>query len=271
MLHGLISLLILIILPHSLLSQPLVIPLLIKDNGSGQVTLRFGYHPNATYCIDGWLDSNLIESELPPRVPCVCFYAGFTDSRSGSGACLGEGTLLNLHGFSQLIDTFQIKFQPGEGGFPVTLSWPFDLSSYLNSAQLVDLYGGIIINVDMLSNLSTVITNPALNQLLIITTRSITSLDERVEPRELGFELDQNYPNPFNPETDIMFELPVSAFASLRMYNLVGELVATLVDDFVPAGVHRKRFDATGLSSGVYVYRLSSTSGTLSRKLLLLK
>jgi hypothetical protein len=77
------------------------------------------------------------------------------------------------------------------------------------------------------------------------------------------YALDQNYPNPFNPSTLIRFELPEASRVRLAVYNLLGEQVALLVNEQRPAGVYEQRFDAAGLASGVYFYRMEaqSTSG----------
>ncbi len=81
--------------------------------------------------------------------------------------------------------------------------------------------------------------------------------------------LAQNYPNPFNPATTIRFELPASQHTSLKVFDLLGEEVATLVDGIRGAGYHEVSFDGTGLASGVYVYRLQAGSVSQSRKLIL--
>ncbi len=83
--------------------------------------------------------------------------------------------------------------------------------------------------------------------------------------------LEQNYPNPFNPGTRILFEVPGSGIVTLEVFNLVGQKVAELVNEQKPAGRYEVTFDASALSSGVYVYRLSTAGQQLTRKMTLIK
>ena len=85
------------------------------------------------------------------------------------------------------------------------------------------------------------------------------------------FQLRQNYPNPFNPATQIAFALPEPAHVQLGVYSLCGRRVAGLVDGHKNAGWHRVTFDATSLSSGIYLYRLTADGYTQTRKMLLIR
>ncbi len=85
------------------------------------------------------------------------------------------------------------------------------------------------------------------------------------------FALNQNYPNPFNPTTTIEFSLPTPSDVSLKVYNVIGQEVASLVDGPMGAGSHTVQFDASNLSSGVYFYRLTAGGVTQSKKMSLLK
>jgi len=94
--------------------------------------------------------------------------------------------------------------------------------------------------------------------------------------KELGsvptkFELSQNYPNPFNPTTVINFTIPKSGNVTLKVYNSIGQEVASLVNGFKTAQSYQVTFDASKLASGVYVYSLESGNFVQSRKMLLLK
>jgi hypothetical protein len=94
---------------------------------------------------------------------------------------------------------------------------------------------------------------------------------EQIDNSATDFTLSQNYPNPFNPSTEITFSLPQAGQTMLRVYNLLGQEVATLVNEHRNAGTHRVTFDANSLPSGMYVYRLESGASSVSRKMMLSK
>jgi len=99
---------------------------------------------------------------------------------------------------------------------------------------------------------------------------SITSVeDEKQIPKE--FSLMQNYPNPFNPSTNIKFRIPDFGFVSLKVYDVLGNEVATLVNEDKTAGSYEVKFDAAGLSSGIYFYKLQAGSLVDSKKMILLR
>jgi hypothetical protein len=85
------------------------------------------------------------------------------------------------------------------------------------------------------------------------------------------FRLSQNYPNPFNPTTQIRYSVPAGAEVSLKVYNYLGHEVATLFEGHQPMGNYVATFDASGLPSGVYFYRLQSGGTSLTKKLVLVK
>ncbi len=106
---------------------------------------------------------------------------------------------------------------------------------------------------------------------------SVTVSPEQVVPKEIA--LFQNYPNPFNPATTISFALPSDATVTLKVFNVLGEVVATLLDKSEQSGgYHNIRFDASDLSSGIYYYQLQASGAELpsaqfnqTRKLILIK
>lgn len=98
-----------------------------------------------------------------------------------------------------------------------------------------------------------------------------TGVDDDPSGLPSVFTLEQNYPNPFNPVTMIEFALPKSSEVKLEVFNVLGQLVETLVDKTMPAGKHSIEFDAGAKPSGVYFYRLTHQYGSLTRKMVLLK
>jgi hypothetical protein len=81
-----------------------------------------------------------------------------------------------------------------------------------------------------------------------------------VEPASGTFKLDQNYPNPFNPATSIGYSVAHDSRVTLKIYNMIGELVSAVVDKNVTAGSYSARVDLSGLPSGIYMYRIEATS-----------
>ncbi|MBI5661133.1 MAG: T9SS type A sorting domain-containing protein [Ignavibacterium album] len=85
------------------------------------------------------------------------------------------------------------------------------------------------------------------------------------------FALYQNYPNPFNPSTKISWQSPVGSWQTLKVFDILGNEVATLVDEFKEPGIYEVEFDASNLTSGVYVYRLKTEGFIITRKMVLLR
>jgi hypothetical protein len=109
----------------------------------------------------------------------------------------------------------------------------------------------------------------------VFTTIKYVQLSVAVEQKQAAvpveFSLSQNYPNPFNPSTTIEFALPQASFVNLKIYDLLGKEVATLVSEKLPAGKHQRVWDAKGLASGVYLYRLETGNFIQTKKLILLR
>lgn len=85
------------------------------------------------------------------------------------------------------------------------------------------------------------------------------------------YSLEQNYPNPFNPSTSIQFGIPENAFVSLKIYDVLGKEVVTLMNEEMNAGTYEVNFNASALSSGVYFYKLETGNFVQSRKMVLMK
>ena len=106
---------------------------------------------------------------------------------------------------------------------------------------------------------------------LKLETPPPTSVEDNVGQAPLTFELQQNYPNPFNPATTIEFSLAQSAHTTLTIYNVRGQIVATLVDQKLDSGVYSMQFDASQYSTGVYFYKLHAGNFMKINKMMLIK
>jgi len=104
-----------------------------------------------------------------------------------------------------------------------------------------------------------------------VTVNIIDRVSDKEQAVPMQFALHQNYPNPFNPSTEIRFDLPQTAPVTLAVYNLLGQKVATVLDQRLEAGSHQVSFDATGLASGVYFYRINAAQFTDLKKMVLVK
>jgi Secretion system C-terminal sorting domain len=98
-----------------------------------------------------------------------------------------------------------------------------------------------------------------------------TGVIEAQGAKPVNYVLKQNYPNPFNPTTNIAYSIPKSGQVSLKVFNLLGQEVVTLHNGYQQAGNYTTSFDASGLASGVYLYRLQSGNVSISKKFVLMK
>ena len=104
----------------------------------------------------------------------------------------------------------------------------------------------------------------------VITVQNPTNVnDDNIIVED--FELKQNYPNPFNPSTNISFVIPTSGLVNLKVFNILGNEITTILNDQLFAGEHTVPFNAAGLSSGIYFYSLTVNNFTKTKVMVLLK
>ena len=104
-----------------------------------------------------------------------------------------------------------------------------------------------------------------------IFTGNTTEVKEYEPNLPSKFSLQQNYPNPFNPSTSIKYTIDSRQFVNLKVYDLLGREVATLVNEDKPSGNYEVNFIANGLSSGVYFYKLVSGNFVETKKMILMR
>lgn len=192
------------VLPVRLWSQVIFkIPLYVTDNGSGNALLWFGVHPEGGRCLDqaGWMmnfgecDSMFIDY-LPPDPPGL-FEAGFQDMSLSS--CFDyEWQDIKQYTSRTQIDTFELFFLPAwNEGYPFTFSWPSDLSTLCDSMRLQDPYGGIFVDVNMLTQTSYKLTRSTVSFLNIFlygvkTTPSVTPTPVLTYPANVASVIDSS-------------------------------------------------------------------------------
>lgn len=119
---------------------------------------------------------------------------------------------------------------------------------------------GLVSNTVLRSGTELVINNN-INKLSVLSTGLVPD----------NYSLEQNFPNPFNPSTIIRFNLPQEEIVTLKVYNMIGQEISTLLNEKLQAGKHEINFNAAGLSSGVYVYKISAGDFIQSKKMTLIK
>ena len=153
----------------------------------------------------------------------------------------------------------ELPIQIEANAYPLTIEWNIQESDRSKFVLTGESLGRRRID----GSGSAKISNPDVKRISIIVS------DEFNLPAT--FALFQNYPNPFNPSTIIRYQHPVDVNVTLKLYNVMGQEVQTLVNQAMEAGEHTVEFSNTGLSSGVYFYTLTAGSFNETRKLLLVR
>jgi hypothetical protein len=230
------------------------------DTVSPQAGTRFWWSnfQNANgLLIDEWL--------IGPRVPDIedgdslYFYAGAIDQGFADSLKVLISTTDSLvSSFTSVLAYFEV-----DGPIGAWNLYGFDLSPFAGNDIFVAVNYYI---TDAINNSDNVWIDH-----FLITTQGSTSVDGEEGVFPLAPRLHQNYPNPFNPSTEIAFDITRPSFVSLIVYDLLGREVATLVNADLEPGRHVRSFDASGLSSGVYYYRLSAAGVAETKKMIVAK
>lgn len=188
---------------------------------------------------------------MPPLPPVGAFDARFETSDGGS--------MVQTHGAEASAGAeFTVAIQ--SDAYPLTVTWNVKNSSY----SLTDGQGGKVFSPKEMNGVGTFwIANSSINKISVTLTGG-TQL-----PKE--FALLQNYPNPFNPSTTIEYDLPINTRACVNVFNILGQEVATLVNEEQKAGHKSVEWNANNFASGVYFYRIQAGDFVASKKLLFLK
>lgn len=182
-----------------------------------------------------------------------------------------------------------------EGGISVKKPLNFEFTGFKNipegwkiflidtrSNTEIEVFNGSVIPFEFIGSNKRIAPNADAEKNPAITTKAAPDADRfiiRIEPgsdAEINnlpdqFELLQNYPNPFNPSTNIEFLLPIQSQVSIKIFDLLGREITTLVSGELEAGLHRYSWDAFNQSSGIYFYRLITRDKSITKKMTLIK
>ncbi len=189
------------------------------------------------------LDIDASKFELPPPPPIGIFDVRFSNQRSFA---ILDPKVNNEQAFPILINSAEL---------PLKIQWD-------NSPNAILVVDGKQFHLTVAGEINIINPEPSV-KLKLLATREVDL------PKE--FALQQNFPNPFNPTTVIRYQLPIDSWVTLKVYNVLGEEVATLAHERQDAGYKSLEWNAGNLPSGVYFYRLSTDLYNSSKKLLLVR
>jgi len=152
----------------------------------------------------------------------------------------------------------------------------FDITDLFNPVRIsgLDLSSSRLTNITLLDDY--LFVSGREDGIYILQDDIVTSISELEIDVPYSFALHNNYPNPFNPETSISFNIPATSFVSLKIYNITGKLVKTLVNENLLSGSYQIKWDGTNIKgqkvgSGVYIYKIKAGNFTDAKKMLLIK
>lgn len=245
------------------------VPIIAAVNNVSDNLLAFGASVNATDGFDA-----LYDFAKPPVSPAPDALSTYFE-QSGWSPYFNRyaSDIRAKYEFPQPGKSWSFNVTSKEQG-DITLSWD-DITAHIPEAIRNNYHfrmtgPGIVSNIDMLT-VSSVTFNAETGVVYTFEINSsLTSTGDDVNiPKE--FSLGQNFPNPFNPSTTIAYNVKETAQVTIKVYDMIGNEVATLVDEVKPAGSYNVSFDASKLSSGVYLYKMRAGNFVQIRKLVLMK
>ena len=205
----------------------------------------------------------------------------YSGQAGGLRAYLGIRALDSASSFRSLVNdgsivlTRSAKWDWISGGFTQTDAGPTDIHHVISSGPFTigpsstqSVAFALVAGDSSLANLQ---QNADAAKAKWIAIRKLVSVDDNRAVGPLKFELAQNYPNPFNPTTNIEFQIANFELVTLKVFNVLGEEVGTLVNEWRHPGSYTVRWNASALSSGVYFYQLRAGEFSETRKLILMK
>ena len=203
---------------------------------------------------------------------------GSTDAPTVDVIARGVATLVDNAAYSDITDyisvpaaSYILDVTPGTDNNTIVASFQADLSGLAGGSAVVFASGFLDPSANQ-NGSSFGLYAALVDGTVIPFSSTLTSINETSSGQVLNsYSLLQNYPNPFNPSTKIEFSLPAKQAVSLKVFNLLGQEIATLVNREMNEGNYNINFDASGLSSGIYLYQLKAGNYVQTKKMTLLK
>lgn len=251
------------IVPQLTLAQTTItVPITLTNAASVSDSVRMGLSTTATMGID----KELGEEEYPPFPPTEVFHARFINPPGHTE--LGEGVKLDVRGIRDMNqkDTFRIKFQAGNGGYPVNVVWPAGLAE--TSGKLTIKAGGEV--VDMLKSTNFSITDDNITVLTIIREGSpASSVNE--DHSATGFKL--NVPSSARRQQglNVMLQTNAPTSVKLRLFDARGTMVSALPEFTMEAGQYTTHISLNALAAGTYFVAAETSAGTSVQRAIILQ
>ena len=194
---------------------------------------------------------------------------GPTDLNSPNTKVRVEFDLFSQNGDKLLIGEYIHNFNLQVGAYQDVNLSQSDLSNLSLTGIATGTYNAYI-EIESYTPSTLIDNNPNNNSSFATTSITVPVAEDNKSIQNI-FQLYQNYPNPFNPATTIIYQVPKLSFVSLKVYDILGREVANLVNKEQQPGSYEVKFDGTGLSSGVYLYRMQSGTFSQTKKFILMK
>jgi len=204
---------------------------------------------------------NIFFSKSPmDTIPNLTFYPGRDFSYLG---CMGDLNKDGFNDFAAVSDSLRFYFGAANPDTvpQITFPWAYPVSflGNINSDKNVEIAYAIVGGWD------------PKGRVYIYSYGSLNSVEETNIIYPKYFKLEQNFPNPFNPETTIKFEIIKRGWVNMKIFDILGREIKTLINEIKYPGNYTVRWNATGMPSGVYFYRLMAETGVLQKKMVLLR
>ena len=201
---------------------------------------------------------------------------GSTDAPTVDVIARGVGTLVDNAAYGDMTGyiavppaSYLLDITPGDDNETIVATFEADLSGLAGGAATVFASGFLAPEEGQPAfGIFAALPNGA-----VVAFDAVTSLEKDIKNNLVveRFELSQNYPNPFNPNTTISFAIPGNEFVTLTVYNIVGQQVASLINQELIAGVYKVNFEASNFSSGIYFYTITAGAFKQTRRMTLMK